>query len=215
MDFKTPEEDFSKDPKRLLKILSELIHGFEKMREMSPAISIFGSARTPEHLEIYSKAEEIAFLAGKAGFNVITGGGGGIMEAANRGAGRAGVRSVGLCIELPLEERANRFVSHALKFRYFFVRKLMFAKYAEGFILLPGGYGTLDELFEILTLIQTRKMPRVPVVLFGDYWQGLLDWLKHTVLKEGNISPEDLEIFKITSDPAEAVYWIKNFYPGQ
>lgn len=206
------EKNFSKDPKQLLKITTEVIQGFEQMREVSPAISIFGSARTTQDKAIYQTAKKTAFLLGKEGFNIITGGGPGIMTAANHGAKDAGVKSIGLCIELPFEETANPYVNHALHFKYFFVRKLMFVKYALGFIFFSGGFGTLDELFEILTLVQTKKINPVPIVLFGDFWHGLLDWLKNALLKEKNIAKTDLDIFKITSCPHQAVQFMKDFF---
>jgi uncharacterized protein (TIGR00730 family) len=194
------------DPWRVMRITGEFVAGFDALAGIGPAVTVFGSARTREGDPMYAAARDVGAALAKAGFATITGGGPGIMEAANRGAMGAGGVSVGANIELPFEQGMNRYVNLALNFRYFFVRKTMFAKYAEGFICFPGGFGTLDELFESLTLIQTGKLGVFPVVLFGrSYWQGLLDWITATVLAEGKINPPDLALLSMTDDPAEAV----------
>jgi uncharacterized protein (TIGR00730 family) len=194
------------DSWRALRILGEFVWGFENLADVSGGVSIFGSARTrPEDPE-YESATETARLLAKAGIPVITGGGPGIMEAANRGAYEAGGLSIGCNIELPFEQGTNAYVTRSLMFKFFFVRKMMFVKYAGAFIVFPGGYGTLDELFEALTLIQTGKVKHFPVILFGRrYWGGLVDWLRETVAAERKINPEDLDLFELTDDPAEAV----------
>ena len=194
------------DPWRVLRIQGEFVAGFDALADLGPAVSVFGSARTRDDDPLYDLAVEVGAGLAQAGFATITGGGPGIMEAANRGATEAGGVSVGLAIELPLEQGINSYVNLPLNFRYFFARKTMFVKYAEGFIIFPGGYGTLDELFEALTLIQTGKVGIFPVVLFGSaYWDGLARWLEETVQGAGNIDPEDRDIFYITDDPAQAV----------
>ena len=194
------------DPWRVLRIQSEFVEGFGGLAELGPAISVFGSARTRPDDPAYALAEEIGGKLADAGFAVITGGGPGIMEAANKGACEAGGVSVGLGIELPFESGLNEYVAVGLNFRYFFIRKTMFVKYAQGFVVLPGGFGTFDELFEALTLVQTQKVTQFPVVLMGvDYWGGLLDWLRGTMLTEGKISAPDLELVSLTDDPVEAV----------
>lgn len=194
------------DPWRVLRIVSEFVDGFDALALLGPAVSIFGSARVTASDPFYTKAWEIARLLAEAGFAIITGGGPGIMEAANRGAAEAGGVSVGCNIELPFEQRINAYVNLPLNFRYFFVRKTMFVKYSTAFIIFPGGYGTLDELFEALTLIQTRKIKNFPVILFGSaYWAGLRHWLENTVLAEQNISREDLFLMHVTDSPTEAV----------
>ncbi len=192
------------DPWRVLRIMGEFVEGFDVLAELGPAVSIFGSARVAPGDPQYRAAVEVARLLGEAGFTVITGGGPGIMEAGNRGARLAGAQSVGLGIELPFEQGINEFVEVAVEFRYFFVRKTMFVKYAQAFVIFPGGFGTLDELFEALTLIQTGKVQNFPVVLFGsDYWQGLLDWLHTTMLAEGKIGAADLDLLMLTDSPEE------------
>ncbi len=194
------------DQWRVLRILGEFVEGFDALAEMGPAITVFGSARTAEDAPMYGKARETSHLLAETGFAIITGGGPGTMEASNRGASDAGGESVGVGIDLPFEQGTNAYVTLPLEFRYFFVRKTMFAKYACGFVFFPGGFGTLDELFEALTLIQTGKLDAMPVVLFGsDYWEGLIDWITHTVLGEANISPGDLDLMTITDDPREVV----------
>lgn len=204
-----PEHDTNwlhEDPWRVLRIQAEFVDGFGALAELGPAIAVFGSARTPEDDPMYQKAQEIGKGIAKAGFAVITGGGPGIMEAANRGAYEAGGTSVGLGIELPYEEGLNQWVNIGMVFRYFFVRKTMFVKYSSGAIVCPGGFGTLDELFELVTLIQTHKTDYAPLVLLGkDYWEGLISWLRASVLEAGNISPEDLDRLVVTDDVEEAV----------
>ena len=192
------------DPWRVLRIMSEFVAGFDALAAVAPAVTIFGSARTLEADPMYQAARELASDLVRRDFSVITGGGPGIMEAGNRGAIEAGGTSVGANIELPFEQGMNEFVDIAVDFRYFFVRKVMFLKYAEAFVIFPGGYGTLDELFETLTLVQTGKIHNFPIVLFGsDYWQGLLDWVRRTVEGTGRISPGDLDLMLVT-DSSEA-----------
>jgi uncharacterized protein (TIGR00730 family) len=204
------------DSWQIFKIMSEFVEGFETMSKIGPCVSVFGSARTKSDNKFYKQAEEIGYLLTQSGYGVISGGGPGIMEAANKGAARGGGKSVGLNIELPFEQSANRFIDNdkLINFDYFFVRKVMFVKYAQGFIVLPGGVGTLDELFEAITLIQTQKIGRFPIVLVGKiYWEGLLDWIKATMLeKEKNISIEDLDLINVVDTPKQAVAIINNFY---
>jgi uncharacterized protein (TIGR00730 family) len=196
----------TKDAWRALRILSEFVEGFDTLADLPPAVSVFGSARSkPDSPECEMAADLGAALA-EAGYAVITGGGPGVMEAANRGATEAGGMSVGLGIELPFEQGLNTWVDIGIDFRYFFVRKTMFVKYAQAFVVLPGGFGTLDELFEAITLVQTKKVTRFPVILMGTaYWAGLLDWLKRTALTDGKISEFDLELIQMTDDVDEAV----------
>lgn len=195
-----------KDPWRVLRIQSEFVEGFEALSELGPAVSIFGSARTQPDHPMYAAAEQIAKGLVDEGFTVITGGGPGVMEAGNKGAVEAGGHSVGLGIELPFEQGLNQYVTLGIDFRYFFARKTMFLKYSQGFIALPGGFGTLDELFEALTLIQTGKVTHFPVVLFGkDYWGGLMDWVEGTLAEGGYVSEKDLRLVTLTDDVAEAV----------
>ena len=194
------------DPWRVLRIQSEFVDGFGTLAELGPAVSVFGSARTPRDHPLYATTEALAAELARAGLAVITGGGPGAMEAANKGAAEAGGMSVGLGIELPFESSLNPYVNLGINFRYFFVRKTMFVKYAQGFVVMPGGFGTLDELFEALTLVQTQKVTTFPVVLFDrSYWGGLVDWLRSTVLDRGAIKGNDLELFTVTDDVAEAV----------
>jgi len=206
----------ARDSWQIFKIMSEFVEGFEKMSRIGPCVSIFGSDRTPEHHPYYKMAEEIAYRLVKEGFGVITGGGPGIMEAANKGAKRGGGPSIGLNIVLPFEQKPNDYIDKDLSifFDYFYVRKTIFLKYSQGFIGMPGGFGTMDELFEALTLVQTDKIAHFPVVLVGtEYWKGLLDWIKQTVLnKEKNINPEDLNLFKVVDTAEEAVSEITGFY---
>jgi uncharacterized protein (TIGR00730 family) len=201
-----PSADFTRtDPWRVLKIMSEFIEGFDTLAGVAKGVSIFGSARTGPDDPQYAAARETARLLAVAGYSIITGAGPGIMEAANRGARDGHGHSVGCNIELPFEQGANPFVDTLINFRYFFVRKTMFIKYSDAFIIFPGGFGTLDELFEALTLIQTGKIFRFPVILFGRrYWAGLVRWLQTRVLTEGKISPGDLDLMLLTDDPAEA-----------
>jgi uncharacterized protein (TIGR00730 family) len=199
-----------KDSWRLFHIIAEFVEGFEALAEIPPAVTIFGSSRARPEDDVYKKAESIATRLAENGFAVITGGGSGVMEAANKGAALAGGKSIGLNIQLPFEQMPNPYSNLSLSFRYFFVRKVMFVKYAVAYIILPGGFGTLDELFESVTLIQTKKIRPFPVILVGsEYWKGLLDWVKGTVLKEGKISPDDLDILHITDDPEDIIKTIK------
>ena len=191
-------------------ILAEFVEGFEALAECHPSVSIFGSSRAQPEDEIYRKAELIGQLLAENGFGVITGGGPGVMEAANKGAALAGGKSIGLNIQIPLEQEPNPYTNIKLNFRYFFVRKVMFVKYAVAYIILPGGFGTMDELFESLTLIQTQRIRPFPVILVGSqYWEGLVNWIKEPVLKEGKISPGDLDILQLIDDPEEIVKTIK------
>jgi hypothetical protein len=197
------------DPWRVLRIMAEFVEGFDTLSDVTNAVTFFGSARAIPGEPSYEKAVETARLLAQEGFPIITGGGPGIMEAANRGAQEGNGLSIGCNIELPFEQGTNAYVERLIQFRYFFVRKTMFVKYAMAFIVFPGGYGTLDELFEALTLIQTGKVKHFPLVLFGrDYWSGLGDWLRDRVAGEGKIATADLSLFQITDDPAEAVDWV-------
>jgi uncharacterized protein (TIGR00730 family) len=201
------------DAWRVFRIMGEFVEGFDKLARLGPAVTIFGSARTTADDPQYAAAQETAHKLAQAGFAVITGGGPGIMEAANRGAAEGGGESVGCNIELPFEQGTNEYVKTAVNFHYFFVRKTMFMKYAEAFIIFPGGFGTMDELFEALTLIQTGKVRNFPVVLFGSaYWKGLLDWLRDTMLVEGKIKIEDLDRLFITDSPEEAARVVIDCY---
>jgi uncharacterized protein (TIGR00730 family) len=214
MTKRNPQNDFfSGDPWRVFRIMSEFVEGFEVLSKIGKAVSIFGSSRLRPNSKYYKLAEEIAYLLAKEGYSVITGSGPGLMEAAIKGTKRAKGTSIGLNIHIPSEQKPNPYVDLLLEFRYFFVRKVMFVKYAKAFVILPGGYGTLDEFTEALNLIQTERIPKFPVVLFGsNYWKGMLDWLKNTVLKNGNISREDLDIFTVVDSPKEVVAIIKKFY---
>ena len=206
LDAGGPSDWVHTDPWRVLRIQSEFIEGFGTLAELPPAISVFGSARTPADSAEYEAGVALGRGLVEAGFAVITGGGPGAMEAANKGACEAKGISVGLGIELPFEQGLNPYVDIGLNFRYFFVRKMMFVKYAQGFVVLPGGLGTLDELFEALTLVQTQKVTRFPIVLFGtEYWGGLVDWLKNTLIAQGKASEKDLLLFHLTDDVDEAV----------
>jgi uncharacterized protein (TIGR00730 family) len=195
--------------------MSEFVEGYETLSAIGPCISIFGSARTQEGDSNYQLTIDIAEAISESGYGVISGGGPGIMEAANRGAQKAGGTSVGLNIELPFEQQSNPYIDQdkLINFQYFFVRKVMFVKYAQGFIVMPGGVGTLDELFEAYTLIQTDKVSKFPIILVGrDYWGGLIDWIKETVLKEKNISPEDLDLFELVDTKDEVMDCLNRFY---
>ncbi len=201
----------------LFKIMGEFVNGFEKMSLIGPCVSIFGSARTRPDNEYYQLAVEICRQLAVAGYGVITGGGPGIMEAGNKGANLAGGTSVGLNIDLPFEQHNNPYIDDdkSLDFDYFFVRKVMFVKYAQGFVVLPGGFGTLDELFEAITLIQTHKIGTFPIVLVGSaYWEGLFNWIRDTMLQAGNINEEDLELVRMVDTPEEVVEIIDGFYRG-
>ena len=206
LDRPSREETLQSDSWRVLRITSEFVAGFDHLADVYPAVSIFGSARTKLSNKYYDAAVRTAELIGKAGFAIITGGGPGIMEAANRGARQAGALSVGCNIELPFEQKPNPFQTRTLTFKYFFVRKTMFVKYSNAFVIFPGGYGTLDELFEALTLIQTRKIKNFPVILFGtEYWGGMMTWLQDAILKSKNIADEDFRLLHITDSPSEVV----------
>ncbi len=206
-----PDEFTHTDTWRVFRIMGEFVEGFDELATLTHGISIFGSARTSPDDPDYKAAMETAALLARAGLAVITGGGPGIMEAANRGAFEAGGVSVGCNIELPFEQSSNPYLTLSLKFKYFFVRKMMFVKYSEAFIIFPGGFGTLDELFEALTLIQTRKIRNFPVVLFGSrYWAGLLDWIRNFALKENKVSDADLLLLHLTDSPAEVAQVIVN-----
>ncbi len=198
------------DPWRVLRIQSEFVEGFGALADLGPAVSVFGSARTHPGTREYALGRAVGRELVEAGYAVITGGGPGSMEAANRGAQESGGVSVGLGIELPFEQRMNDWVDLGVNFRYFFARKTMFVKYSQGFIVLPGGFGTLDELFEALTLVQTRKVTRFPVVLLGtSYWKGLVDWIRDTMLSERKIAAADLDLLELTDDPADAVRMVQ------
>ena len=206
LDSKGPNDWVHTDPWRVLRIQAEFVEGFGALAEIGPAIAVFGSARTPPSDPVYELAESLGRALVGAGFAVITGGGPGAMEAANKGASQAGGISVGLGIELPFESGLNEWSDVGINFRYFFARKTMFVKYSQGFAVLPGGFGTFDELFEALTLVQTRKVTQFPIVLIGtEYWRGLLDWLKDTVLAGGKIGEADLDFISLTDDVDEAV----------
>ena len=208
----TRPEFLDSDPWRSLRILSEFVDGFDALAEVGPAISVFGSARTKADHPMYAMARDLGKMLAEAGYSVITGGGPGIMEAANRGCQEGGRLSVGCNIELPMEQGLNPYVDLGIEFRYFFARKVMFVKYADAFVIFPGGYGTLDELFEALTLIQTHKVQDFPVILVGtDYWAGMLDWIKGSLLKEAAINQEDVDLLRLTDDPKEAVRIIKAY----
>jgi uncharacterized protein (TIGR00730 family) len=209
LDRRGPADWVHTDPWRVLRIQAEFVEGFGLLAELGPAVSIFGSARTPRGTAEYETAERIATGLAKAGYAVITGGGPGIMEAANKGATEGGGVSVGLGIELPREQGLNEYVDIGLEFRYFFVRKTTFIKYSQAFVVMPGGFGTMDELFEALTLVETGKITRFPIVLVGSaYWAGLLDWIRSTMLAAGNISVGDLDLVTVTDDPDEVVRFI-------
>jgi len=214
--FKTWNEIKTNDSWGIFKIMSEFVDGYEKLSRIGPCVSIFGSARTNPTDENYILAEEISYKLTQNGFGIITGGGPGIMEAGNKGAHRGKGISVGLNIDLPFEQKDNQWINSDtnLEFDYFFVRKVMFVKYSQGFIVMPGGFGTLDELFEAITLIQTDKIGRFPIVLVGRvFWSGLLDWIKSTLLaKHGNISKEDLKLFRVVDTADEAVEHLNKFY---
>jgi uncharacterized protein (TIGR00730 family) len=213
---KTWNEIKSSDSWQIFKIMAEFVEGFEKMASIGPCVSIFGSARTSVDNRYYKLAEDIAFKLTHHGYGVITGGGPGIMEAANKGAMRGDGISVGLNIQLPFEQSSNPYIDpdKLLTFKHFFIRKVMFQKYAQGFIVLPGGFGTFDEFFESITLMQTDKIGKFPIVLVGtDYWKGLVDWIQNVVLKEeNNISTKDLDLFKVVDTAKEAVDVIDSFY---
>ena len=201
---------------RMFRIIGELVEGFDSLADIVPAVTIYGSARLKPGDRTYDKCEEIAFRLGKAGFSIMTGGGPGVMEAANKGAHNAGVKSIGLNIKLPQEQVCNAYADRTMTFNHFFVRKVMLVKYATAFVIMPGGLGTLDELTEVLTLIQTQKMRPFPVILFdSDYWCGFLDWLKGTVLAAGAISEKDFELLRVFDSPEDVVNAVVTWYTKQ
>ncbi|MEC5394156.1 TIGR00730 family Rossman fold protein [Bergeyella sp. RCAD1439] len=212
---KTWDETITKDSWMIFKIMSEFVDGYEKLAKIGPCVSIFGSARLKEDDPYYQMAVDIAERITQLGFGIITGGGPGIMEAGNKGARKAGGKSIGLNIELPFEQHFNPYIdkNYSMDFNYFFVRKVMFVKYSQGFIVMPGGFGTLDELSEALTLIQTYKIAKFPIILVGsEFWEGLLDWFKSTLVKKGMIAEEDLNLFRVVDTAEEAAAHIKAFY---
>lgn len=214
-EMKPDKSNLATDAWRVFRIVSEFVDGFETMLNLGPSVSIFGSARLKPSTPEYELAIQVAQHLSRRGFAIITGGGPGIMEAANKGAQSVKGKSCGLVIDLPFEALPNTFIDPEfhLTFRYFFIRKVMFIRYAQGYVFLPGGFGTLDELFEALTLIQTHKVHPFPIYLIGsDYWAGLIDWIKGRLLKDGCISPEDLDLFKITDDPEEVADGIERHY---
>ncbi len=201
---------------RMFRIIGELVEGFDKLANIEPAVSIYGSARIGEGDELYAKTEEIARRLGELGFSIITGGGPGVMEAANKGALKAGVSSIGLNIELPEEQIANAYTTKSITFNHFFIRKIMLVKYASAFIIMPGGLGTLDEVTELLTLMQTHKIKPFPVVMFdSSYWQGFLGWLRNLVLSRGFISEEDFDLLRVCDTPDEVVEAVQRWYQKQ
>ena len=209
-----PEDDFTQeDTWRIFRIMAEFVDGFEVLSKIGKAVTIFGSARTKPDNQFYKLGEEVAYHIARAGYAVITGSGPGLMEAANKGAQRGGGHSIGLNIHLPCEQKPNKYVDTVLGFRYFFVRKVMFVKYAKAFVILPGGFGTLDEFFEAITLIQTERISKFPVILFNSqYWKPLLEWLKKTVYAHGNVDKQDLDLFILVDDPKEVAQAIKTYY---
>ena len=216
LDRRGPTDWVHTDPWRVLRIQSEFVEGFGLLAELPAAVSVFGSARTRRDDPEYAVGERIGAALARAGYAVITGGGPGIMEAVNKGCGEAGGVSVGLGIELPFEQHLNDYVDIGLNFRYFFARKTMFVKYAQGFVVLPGGFGTMDELFEALTLVQTGKVTSFPVILFGSaYWSGLIDWLRRTMLPDHKINAADLDLVHVTDDVDEAVQIIERTEHGR
>ena len=195
---------------RLFKIMGEFVDGIETLHDLGPAVSIFGSARIKTDDPVYQKTEQLAYLFAKNNFAVITGGGGGVMEAANKGAADAGGVSAGLNIQLPFEQKPNKYANVELEFKYFFIRKVMFIKYAMAYIAMPGGFGTLDELFEVITLIQTHRIRPLPIILVGsDHWSGLIDWIKAKLVADEKVSPADLDIFQIIDEPEEVVKFVQ------
>ncbi|MFP4472962.1 MAG: TIGR00730 family Rossman fold protein [Candidatus Omnitrophota bacterium] len=210
-----PDQLRFEDPWRVFKIMAEFVSGFDQFSNIEKAVTIFGSARTPEDDPLYQKARTTADLLVKEGYAVITGGGPGIMEAGNRGAMEAGGESVGLNIDLPFEQKPNAYIRTLVNFHYFFSRKVMFLKYAKAFVMFPGGFGTLDELFECVTLIQTKRVERCPVILIDSaFWDGLIDWVKEKLLGEGKISPGDMDYFQVVDEPEDVVRLITEFYVG-
>ena len=208
----TPFSFTNEDSWRVFRIMAEFVEGFEELSRVGKAVTIFGSSRTSTKDPYYKKAEETASLFARAGYAIITGAGPGIMEAANKGAKEGSGLSIGLNIEIPIEQKPNRYIEKLLSFRYFFCRKMMFIKYAHAFIVFPGGFGTVDEFFEAITLIQTQRTPRFPVILVGsNYWKGLIDWMKGVLLKTDNISKSDMEIFQVIDEPREILRAVAEF----
>ena len=206
-------ENIEKDTWRVFRIMSEFVEGYEGLNHIKKGVSIFGSKRAKSTSPYYKFAYKTAFLLGKAGFSILTGAGPGVMEAANKGAKNSGAESIGLNILIPEQQIPNPYVSYILEFKYFFIRKVMFAKYSKAFVVFPGGFGTLDEFFEALALVQTERIPKFPIILFGSgYWKGLTTWLKNTSIKEGCLEGSDLKLFKIVDSPQEVVKIIKKFY---
>ena len=206
--------DFTaEDPWRIFRIMSEFVEGFEDLSKVGPAITFFGSARTKPRDRYYKLAEKAAGLLARHDYAIITGAGPGVMEAANKGAKKAGGASIGLNIEVPIIQKPNRFITELIDFRYFFCRKVMFVKYAKAFVIFPGGFGTMDEFFESITLIQTKRIKKFPVVLVGkEYWSGLVDWMKKSMVRKDRIDREDMEIFTIVDTASEVLEVIENFY---
>ncbi|MCA9400190.1 MAG: TIGR00730 family Rossman fold protein [Candidatus Omnitrophica bacterium] len=210
---KSDQDTMREDPWRVFRIMAEFVEGFHSLSTIGKAVSIFGSARTNPNNRWYKDAVKTGELLTKEGYAVITGGGPGIMEAGNKGASRSKGKSIGLNIDLPFEQKPNKFINHLISFHYFFCRKVMFVKYAKAFVIFPGGFGTFDELFESLTLIQTQRIERFPVILYGSsFWGDMIDWLKNVVLKEKNIDSDDLLIFKVADKPEDVIKGIKDFY---
>jgi uncharacterized protein (TIGR00730 family) len=211
--FATSSKILSRESWKIFQIMAEFVEGFERLAQIHPSVSIFGSARTPRDHRYYHLAEEIARQLADAGFSVVSGGGPGIMEAVNKGAHAGKAPSVGLNISLPHEQAANAYQDISLTFRHFFARKVMFVKYASAYVVLPGGFGTLDELMEIMTLVQTGKSRRIPIILVhAPFWQGMLDWFRETLVVEGTISPEDLELFVVLDEPQDVLRAIFRYY---
>lgn len=209
--------EFAKEESwRMFRIIGEMVEGFDTLSDIEPAVSIYGSARLPLDEKLYAQTEEIAYLLGKAGFSIVTGGGPGVMEAANKGALKAGVKSIGLNITLPEEQQPNEYSTVSITFKHFFVRKVMLVKYATAFVIMPGGLGTLDEMTEVLTLIQTHKIKPFPVVLFDSgYWRGFLEWLKQVTLAKGFISYTDVELLRICDTPEAVLNTVEQWYNKQ
>jgi len=204
------------DSWRMFRIIGELVEGFDSLADITPAVTIYGSARLQPNTELYTQTEKIAYLLGKAGFNIMTGGGPGVMEAANKGAHEAGVKSIGLNIKLPQEQVCNDYANRSITFHHFFVRKVMLVKYATAFVIMPGGLGTLDELTEVLTLMQTEKIRPFPVILFSSkYWDGLLEWLRDMVLGHGAISEEDFDLLRVFDSPEDVLEAVQMWYNNQ
>ena len=201
---------------RMFRIIGEMVEGFDTLADIVPAVTIYGSARLKSDTKFYTQVEDTAYRLGKAGFSIMTGGGPGVMEAANKGARNAGVKSIGLNIKLPQEQACNIYANRSITFHHFFVRKVMLVKYATAFVIMPGGLGTLDELTEVLTLIETQKIKPFPVILFGsDYWRGFLEWLKGTVLASGSISEEDFDLLRVFDSPEDVTNAIVTWYTRQ